>query len=388
MASNILSAPTINNRRPKSTEYPADSIRFDRLIAAFSAIFLLGLYFDGWAHNNIPNRIETFFTPYHALLYGGYIMVAVVLTFTHLRNLFRGYAWSKSLPQGYFLALLGIGLFSIGGIGDFLWHETFGFEEDTEALLSPTHLLLAMGAVLYCSGPLRAAWRRVTPSNTQSTWRDLTPALVAMLILLSIFTFFTQYATLARSMIFVTAPFTADNFFYYDATALFRVIMPSILVTGAILYLIRRWHLPFGAMVFLIGVNYTLMFAMLMNNALDTPATLPAILLASVVIEWLYMRLQPSIERLGALRWFAFLTPFIMISLFVLSLLLTRGMWWQIHMWAGVPVLAGIFGLLLSHLAFPSMIPITVEPIDEPSSDSQTAYRASGEALSTESATI
>lgn len=357
MTSDVVSNPAVGHVKPTSEAYPADSIRFDLLITVCSAVFLFGLYLDGWAHNNIPGRIETFFTPYHALMYGGYLLVALALTFTYVRNIIRGYAWSKALPRGYFWGMIGVLLFAAGGAGDLLWHETFGFEGGIEALLSPTHLLLGVGAVLYCSAPLRATWQRATPATVQMRWRDLTPALLSMLMLLSILTFLTQYATPVHGMIFVDRPGPARNSLYYDTTAIFRLLMPSILVAGSILYLLRRWRLPFGSMVLLIGVNYGLMFTMLMNYALDTAATLPAILLASLIVEGLYMRLQPRAERIRALRWFAFLTPFVMIGMFVLSLLLTRGMWWEIHMWAGIPFIAGIAGLLLSHLAFPAAIP-------------------------------
>jgi hypothetical protein len=55
------------------------------------------------------------------------------------------------------LSLLGFMIFALGGGVDFAWHTLFGFEADEEALLSPAHLLLATGAILLTSGPLRAA---------------------------------------------------------------------------------------------------------------------------------------------------------------------------------------------------------------------------------------
>lgn len=43
-----------------------------------------------------------------------------------------------------------------------LWHSRFGIEAGIEALLSPTHLVLALGGMLMVSGPLRAAGFRLT----------------------------------------------------------------------------------------------------------------------------------------------------------------------------------------------------------------------------------
>ena len=40
-----------------------------------------------------------------------------------------------------------------GAIGDMFWHIIFGIEVSIDALLSPTHLLLLIGALLILSGP-------------------------------------------------------------------------------------------------------------------------------------------------------------------------------------------------------------------------------------------
>ena len=344
------------NVRRRLTEYPAHSSRFDLAIALLSTIFAIGLHFDGWAHNNIPDLIETFFTPYHALLYGGFALVAMLLTATHLRNIAQGYAWTRALPRGYFLGLIGVFLFTIGGFGDFLWHETFGFEENTEALLSPTHLLLALGAFFYVSTPLRAAWMRTDSAEDSLTWRNLFPAILSVAILLSMLTFFTQYATLARPQNFIIAPTTA-NPYLKDAASIFSALAPSALITGTVLLLMRRWKLPFGTLSFLISTNYILMFTMVMQDSFDAPWTLPAIIASGVVADLLYMVLKPSDDNQLVLRIFAFLLPFTMVGFYIISLLLTHGLWWEVHMWAGVPFLSGVVGLLLSHLSNPAEIP-------------------------------
>ena len=54
----------------------------------------------------------------------------------------------------------------------------FGFEVNIEALLSPTHLLLASSAILIMAGPFRAAWQRTDAVNAHN-WRTLFPALLA-----------------------------------------------------------------------------------------------------------------------------------------------------------------------------------------------------------------
>src|SRR5512145_641425 len=47
----------------------------------------------------------------------------------------RGSTWTRALPNGYMLSLLGFVIFALGGGVDFAWHSLFGFEADEEALL-------------------------------------------------------------------------------------------------------------------------------------------------------------------------------------------------------------------------------------------------------------
>ena len=38
-----------------------------------------GATLDGWAHTHVPERLETFFTPWHAVLYSGFLASAAAL---------------------------------------------------------------------------------------------------------------------------------------------------------------------------------------------------------------------------------------------------------------------------------------------------------------------
>src|SRR5688572_19740102 len=113
------------SERKGSSSYPASSLRFDLASVILSLWFMTGLFLDGWAHNHIA-ELETFFTPWHGVLYTGYFAVAGLMTITQLRNVTKGYSFSHALPKGYFLSLVGIVVFFFGGIGDMLWHEIFG----------------------------------------------------------------------------------------------------------------------------------------------------------------------------------------------------------------------------------------------------------------------
>src|SRR5690242_3638600 len=195
----------------QETAQPISSLRFDWIMVGVSIWWMGGLFIDGWAHSNIP-QLETFFTPWHAVLYSGYLAVAITLIVRIILNLqraavgsdgstpslvvavrasLRGNRWRQAIPTGYGLSLLGVGIFLISGIGDMTWHLIFGIERSTEALLSPTHLGLALGIGLALSGPLRAAWRRF---DGASSWRQLGPAILSLTFTFSLLTFFTSYA--------------------------------------------------------------------------------------------------------------------------------------------------------------------------------------------------
>src|SRR3989442_3909505 len=140
------------------------SLALDGVMIALCAWFQFGMYLDAWAHVHLPD-LEPFFTPWHAVLYSGFAAVAIATVVVLLRNRAAGMAWRRAMPRGYGLSFVGVVLFAAGGVGDMIWHEIFGIEVNVEALLSPTHLVLALGSTLIFTGPLRAAWTRVEPPD-------------------------------------------------------------------------------------------------------------------------------------------------------------------------------------------------------------------------------
>jgi hypothetical protein len=75
-----------------------------------------------------------------------------------------------------------------------IWHGIFGIESNVEALLSPTHLVLAVGMTLIISGPFRAGWRRLTDQNAPAPGGWLLPPLLALTFVWSVWSFLTQFA--------------------------------------------------------------------------------------------------------------------------------------------------------------------------------------------------
>jgi len=326
-------------------------IKFDMFMVILTSWFIGGVHLDGWAHSHIP-QLETFFTPWHAVLYSGYLVCAVAIVGVVGLNHRRGYSWREAIPVGYELSLLGVPLFLIAGVADMIWHILFGIERSTEALLSPTHLLLAFSGVLIVSGPLRAAWHR---SNTRanSSWILLFPMLLSFLATYSFFTFFTEYASPFVRTWLVTQG-NGDLQISFGVTG---ILLQSGLMMGFVLLLLKRWRLPFGALTFVLTVN-TVMVCVFS----DQYQLVPVASIAGLVADLFIMRFNPSPERQNALRLFAFLVPFVLYLGYFIELMALDGITWTIHLWLGSCFLAGIVGLVLSYLLVPpQQKPVEIE---------------------------
>ena len=232
---------------------PADNIRLDWTMALISCAIIFGLYIDGWAHNH-GFVDDSFFTPWHALLYGAVGLSGLVLIAHHFRNVSKGFRWSKALPAGYALSLIGFFAFGAGGAVDMLWHEVFGFEESIEALISPSHLFLALTGLLIMTGPIRALWQR----DTDNSWTSLAPAILCFICITSVFTFFNAFAAIGGDMIILTGP-RPEPHSLSDVAGIVAFVIQSNILLGAVLFMTRRWRLPFGAITLLFILNSLLM---------------------------------------------------------------------------------------------------------------------------------
>ncbi len=57
----------------------------DGAVALAGLALIGGLYLDGWAHIHRPG-LETFFTPWHGVLYSGFLLLAAALVMPVLRG--------------------------------------------------------------------------------------------------------------------------------------------------------------------------------------------------------------------------------------------------------------------------------------------------------------
>ena len=167
------------------------TLRMDWILTALSVWLVAGFYVDLWAHAH--GRVDdTFFTPWHAFLYSGAASFGVVLGAAAIMGRPRSVPLRNTLAPPYRIAFLGSVLFVVAGVLDLAWHTLFGFEVSVEALLSPTHLLLATSGMLMVGGPIRAAGARLLDGAPKS-WRTAGPVGVPLAMAVAILVAFTQY---------------------------------------------------------------------------------------------------------------------------------------------------------------------------------------------------
>lgn len=327
--------------------------RYQWLVILTSAWLVAGGWIDAWAHHR--TSVETFFTPWHAVLYSGFLASAAVVVAPGVVRAVRRSTGSPAMPPGYGLSLLGVLLFALGGVGDAIWHTIFGIEEDIEALLSPTHLMLGAGALLIVSGPARAAWRHLG-EGAGSGWERLAPPLLSTAMVLSLAAFYTEYANplaiplAAGERITRLADFGlgsedfAGSEMLKQALGVASILVLAALIAGASAVLLR-WPRRFGAFTILLTAG--LAPSLLPHQIV---AFVPVVVGGGVACDALARLLRPAPARRHAWRSFLFLGPAVFFGLYFSVTALSVGLAWTPELWLGSILLAGSVGLLLSLL--------------------------------------
>ena len=315
---------------------------------------IVGLFLDGWAHDN--NRPETFFTPWHGVLYSGFAAAAVAALVVARRSRRPGEPWWAGGPRGHGLTLAGLGVFLVGAVGDLVWHEALGVEVGVEALLSPTHLVLLGGGLVALSAPLRTAW-----SVSEESPRSLTaflPVVLSLALLTALAGFFLLYLSPwvndAAGTAFARVQGDVHDHPSSDPAELRQLLgLASILVTTVLLIvpyhlLHRRWRPPAGSVVVLFGVVVALFVAL---NEFQQPSMLLGGVAAGAAAEVAARRLP---------TWLAGAVAIIVLwtSYFALYQVADSGVAWTAELWSGAAFLSGLIaagvGLLVAALPTPA----------------------------------
>lgn len=282
--------------------------------------FLSGLYLDGWAHNH--GKVDnTFFTPWHAVFYSGFLAVAFMLALLVLGAHLRGQLWQRDLPVAYRSAIVAAPLFAMGGLADLWWHETFGFEAGIEILISPPHLLLASSMFVICAAPART-WQAYRNRNP-------IPVILSTLAAWSVVVFMLQYnhpygiIWPERSVIGQTGVLVG----------LISVCLHAILTTGVVLWMHDR-QLPRGSITFVLVAN-ALMIALMGDEYRFGWAAL----IAGIGVEFV-RHMTRSSDRAAQIRALTVATPLLLCAAYFGVITVTTILVWPISLCLSVMITA------------------------------------------------
>jgi len=313
----------------------------DALFAGLSLLMMVGVTLDFRAHaEGISFAEEGFLTPEHAFFYSMFLAIAAVIGLGTYRRRRAGSSWIEAVPAGYGWGVVGVVLFAFGGVGDLFWHGAFGFEEGVEALVSPSHLMLAVGAALFLGSPLRAALAR--PEEFEG--RRFLPVLVSTSLVLTIIVLFGSLVNPLAQLGYVAGePVFRTYALGWNALVFFPLLFVA---TG--LVLARRFDVPPGALALTFLVPAVASVTVVGAYRFVLPAVL-----AGVVADGLVQFARPGPPQGVVLRLYGALFPLVFVATYFGLIAVTFRLTWVVHIWTGTIVMAGLAGLLLTYAIDP-----------------------------------
>ena len=298
--------------------------------------FLVGTWIDASAHSYLNVDLESFFTPWHAVLYSGYAFS--VLSQAYVKTSIKDY----SIDVG----ILGAVIFGIGGGLDLLWHTFLGIEQGVEPLVSPSHLMLFLGAFLMLA--------YVFASRPSQESLD-TPAVITIGAALSLITFITQFLH----------PYLNVGAFLWsreEELAAGSLFFQALLASMVFVFIIR--FRPTKNQIF---IMYTMSFvylsfhSVLGNLELMAAKVLWGIVfgyLASQITNWYYntqnkQKMQIATSLVAGLYGLLFV-----LYLFSVSIYFEQDMVWRFYGLGGLVTVPLLFGYMIGSLG---VSPVTKE---------------------------
>lgn len=326
--------------------------RRDQVLGVVFGLWMIaGLFLDGWAHDN--NKPETFFTPWHGLLYSGFIAAGGTALAVTLRHRRAGVPLRQTLPMGHGLTMVGLVVFAASAVGDLIWHELLGVEVGVEALLSPTHLGLLVGGLIALSAPLREAWR--DGPAAPASLREFLPTVLCLALLTALVGFFlmwlSPFVNNSAGMGFSRPPGASHTHPSSSLPELQQLIgLASILMTTVVLAVpiqlaLRRWRPPMGAFRVLLGV---VTFLFLGLGEFEELPVLGGALLAGWVADLLARAGRDWLVSAAAMT-------VLWSSYFALYHVTMGGLAWAPEVWGGAIVLSALLAGGIGLLAAPPL---------------------------------
>ncbi len=292
--------------------YPELTNRFEGGYIFSAFILITGAYLDAWSHIHIP-ELETFFTPSHAVLYTGGLMVSALMAITMYTNVKKGFPLDRSVPKGYQTAILGFIVLMLSGIGDMLWHILFGVEQDLEAAFSFTHLGIITGIVLLMLAPTRV--------QRDETVRNWFPLFAYTLALLGLNVISSWSHPLVK--VYPTLKYYEADIGY--SLGILSILLQTMFLMGILLPIFREGYLPIGSFTFILGVDAIYLVFLNANYVFVL-----TYILAGMIADLMYWKRNDG-ERLFWFRLFSVFFPAILFGLYMVTLAFSSKIVWTPH---------------------------------------------------------
>ena len=366
----------------------------DWVTMALGVVTLFALFWDGWLHNN-STEIDSFWSPAHIMMYAGLSALGAWIGVVFVKRQPKGKLniSLEAVPYGYGLALVALPLAALGGPGDFAWHAAYGFENQVDAPFSPTHQMLFLAGALLGGIGLASTWHR--PGRILSL-RALWPAVISATAVLAMvsFTFMNllpyfwtmiptddfqrnlltfndayapgSEAVHAQGLYDAAKNYSGDVFPYYlfaNMASIGGVMIWTAAFVASVLYLRRRWVLPFGSITLMTALLSVLFpFFTRFQNLEFIGALIVTGLLVDALSRAMLSADPPSRLRVRA---FSAIVPLLVWGPWLLAIeLFSGGLGWNPTMWTGVLSTSMGVGYGISLIMFPPALP-AVEPAAE-----------------------
>ena len=307
-----------------------------------SAWLVSGLQLDAYAHATTP-ELETFWTPWHGVLYSGIAVSGLTLVWLMRPRLpvIPTYRTLLALPNALRIPMVGMALLLVGGGVDTLWHNIFGIEQGLEIFVSPSHEFIILGMCLVAAGP--ALMLATRPGRGLSVGDGTLATISALLSVLPLH-IYSLHASALGTMFFGDPDGGPVRIFSIDAQVVHGYLFSTVLLFLPILIMGRRWRLPFGVPTVLVAAPALLMHLMF---ASEEGWWLALTVSGAAAAAEALLRLAGRAVRWSAdARWFVagLVAPLIVWGAVLVAATQTVGVGWNVHMVSGLLTLVAITG--------------------------------------------
>ena len=254
---------TLRRPAPAASARPAPTVppmsRRGDMLTALAATWLVGgVLADGWAHQH--ETLESVITPWHAILYTGFLAVSAWVGWNGWRHHRSGTPWQASFPAGYGLGAVGAVVFWLSGFADLCWHQAFGIEKGDAALLSPSHLGLLAGGVLLLTAPVRSAVARPRTESDrmplEAVWALTLATFTAAFLLHELNPFWQNPISIGHrdALAAATVPGASLPVQTGLAATVGAVIVTTLVLFGPLIAVSARWSLTVGRVTLALGI--------------------------------------------------------------------------------------------------------------------------------------